>query len=198
MRTTVIENLSHWQKPVLALAICTVLGGCATTATQTENAGTTDPTPVATQPTTPPVEKTTGIDTIDTGKITPQPAGPSVADTGTGDESLTPGGTDASDLLGRSDVKGEEWLMSQDRNAYTIQILSANEISTVKNSLPAQSLKNVALYKKAGDKYVLVYGIYANATEATEAIKNLPSWIDKTGRPFKISLRSVQASISER
>lgn len=102
-------------------------------------------------------------------------------------------------LLANESVKDETWLLQQDNNAYTLQIIGAYDYTTLKSFLAKQvNAEQFALFKtdyRNKDWYVLVYGIYVNRTEALNALKQLPTALKQTTQPWARSLADIQTHI---
>jgi|GEM_PF-4206587 len=165
------------QNKFLAATICMLLGGCVSNPV----ADTDQPT----QEDVAAIEETV----TDTVSTIPEP----VLDTSVSIPAM-PNLLDPVDVLGRSDIKGEAWLLEQDPMHATLQILSADSIDTVKNFLPDDTSGNIALFKKDGS-YTLVYGIYSSINDARQDKGNLPSWIRDS---FPLSLTTVIGHINNR
>jgi type II secretory pathway predicted ATPase ExeA len=93
-----------------------------------------------------------------------------------------------------------DWILKQDPNAYTIQIVASpseqNLLAfTKKNSL----FKNTAYYKKtSADKswFVLIHGIYASRDAAQQGIEGLSDALKKN-TPYPIQIKYLQEIIRQ-
>jgi DamX protein len=95
-------------------------------------------------------------------------------------------------------IKGADWLLSQNPNNYTLQILGTHELVNLQNFTKQYShITEFAMFKttyRNKDWYVLVYGIYSNRTEAQAALKEIPAELKNT-KPWIRSIASVQELI---
>jgi len=95
-------------------------------------------------------------------------------------------------------VYGEEWLLRQPSNHFTIQILGVqSEEALVKFIEAYQFAGQVAYYKtrfKKADWYPLLYGVYPNVEEAVTVLKELPPQFQKFS-PWIRRLSTVHAAI---
>jgi len=79
-----------------------------------------------------------------------------------------------------SNIKGHNWLRQQPANSYTLQLISAQYMSNIKNLLSGQSniqnlLSGYVKYTPSGKpRYLLLYGIYPDRQTAEAAISQLP------------------------
>ena len=93
-----------------------------------------------------------------------------------------------------------DWILKQDPNAYTIQIVASPSESNLidfakKNSLQEQT----AYYKKsATDKawFVLVHGIHSSREDALKSIEQLPDTLKKN-KPYPIQIKYLQEVIRQ-
>jgi type II secretory pathway predicted ATPase ExeA len=93
-----------------------------------------------------------------------------------------------------------DWILKQDPNAYTIQIVASPSESnllafTKKNSL----LENTAYYKKtSADKswFVLVHGLYVSRDKALQGIEGLSEELKKN-TPYPIQIKYLQEVIRQ-
>jgi len=98
-------------------------------------------------------------------------------------------------------IHHEDWLMEQDPNFFTVQLVAGYQKSTVNNFLKKHELSgdNLAYFhslNKGKDWNSLVYGIYPDYRRATLAIDDLPVAI-RNSRPWIRKLGSVQWEIKE-
>jgi DamX protein len=114
----------------------------------------------------------------------------------TGDSLINP-----SLLLSVDDVKGEDWLLTQHPQTYTLQVLGAHDPLTLKTFLRHHALTDIALFKtdyRDRDWYVLLHGIYPDRSQAMLALQALPSDLRQATRPWPRTLASIQARIRKR
>jgi DamX protein len=114
---------------------------------------------------------------------------------------LPRGRIDPQILLGIEAVYGEDWLLSQHPDTYTIQVLGAHDPSTLKTFLRHHSLKNIALFKteyRQRDWYVLLYGVYPDQSQAMLALQSLDMDLRQATRPWPRSMANIQAQIKRR
>lgn len=97
-------------------------------------------------------------------------------------------------------IHREKWLLTQNSAYYTIQILGVrNEkrlLNFVEENIPSRQ-QEIAYYQtsyKGKDWYPLLYGIYTTKAEATTAMKELPSTVQKAS-PWIRQMSSVQRAI---
>jgi DamX protein len=93
----------------------------------------------------------------------------------------------------------EDWLLSQDTKAYTLQLLGSRDEQAARGFIEKLGLpsEKVAYYKglyKGKDWYVVLYGIYPNRSAATRGIENLPESL-RAAKPWPRPLQSVQDAI---
>ena len=93
-----------------------------------------------------------------------------------------------------------DWIIKQDPNAYTIQIVASlneeNLLDFIKNS---GLTDNTAYYKKPSvDKtwYILVHGIYSSKDEASKGIEQLSETLKKN-TPYPIQIKHLQELIKK-
>jgi DamX protein len=103
-------------------------------------------------------------------------------------------------LLGRGDIKGEGWLLRQNANAYTVQLMGSYDYVTLKKFLAQYSLtgNEIAMLKtvyNGKDWYVLVYGIYPSRTQAQTGIDSLPNSLRQNTQPWIRKLENIQKDI---
>jgi DamX protein len=95
-------------------------------------------------------------------------------------------------------IKGEQWLRQQNPKAYTLQVIGAYDIETLKKFLVRHPLTDIAFFKttyRNRDWYVLVHGIYSNRREALAAREQLPASLRQSTQPWIRTLGSVQKVI---
>jgi DamX protein len=103
-------------------------------------------------------------------------------------------------LLGRGDIKGEGWLLRQNTNAYTLQLMGSYDYVTLKKFLAQYSLtgNEIAMLKTVyndKDWYVLVYGVYPSRTQAQLGIDSLPNSLRQNTQPWIRKLENIQNEI---
>ena len=95
----------------------------------------------------------------------------------------------------------EQWLMSLDKNKYTLQMLGASEEAAVQKFLARHpSLKEIAYYRtthRDQDWYVVVYGLFPSKESAKQELTRLPKALQASG-PWARSVASVQEEIRKR
>jgi len=93
-----------------------------------------------------------------------------------------------------------DWILKQDPNAYTIQIVASPKENNLLDFAKKNSLKeNTAYYKKtSGDKnwFVLVHGTYSSRDEALQSIENLSDTLKKN-TPYPIQIKYLQEVIRQ-
>ncbi len=105
------------------------------------------------------------------------------------------------DLLGRRDVKNQGWLLRQNAETYTVQLLGAYDYSTLKNFLTQYSLTGgggLAMFKtfhNGKEWFVLVSGVYSNRSQATVALEQLPEALRKGNPPWIRKMANIQKEI---
>lgn len=93
-----------------------------------------------------------------------------------------------------------DWILKQDPNAYTIQIVASPNENNLLDFAKKNSLKeDTAYYKKsAANKnwFVLVHGIYSTRDEALQNIENLSATLKKN-TPYPIQIKYIQEVIRQ-
>ena len=100
-----------------------------------------------------------------------------------------------------SQINLDAWLLEQNPNYFTLQLVAGYQKSTVNNFLKLHKLPNkqLAYYhslNKGKDWNSLVYGVYPDYRSAMLALDDLPSAVRKA-RPWIRQLKSIQAEIKE-
>lgn len=94
--------------------------------------------------------------------------------------------------------KRESWLLAQDGNQYTLQLIGSHQESTVLKLIETHRLGKQASYfrtrYKDDDWYVLLYGIYPSRDAALAAIRKLPQPL-QAQKPWARTLKSVHQDI---
>lgn len=113
-------------------------------------------------------------------------------------EEEQPSSTVSSEEILDQNIKGADWLSSQNSNSYTLQILGTHELINLQNFIKQYShITELAMFKttyRNKDWYVLVYGIYSTRTEAQAALTQMPE-VFKNTKPWIRSIASVQELI---
>jgi len=100
-----------------------------------------------------------------------------------------------------ADVKQyESWIWSQDPRYFTLQLLGARELVSVKKFMQAHhDINGHAIYfhtrHDGRDWYAVVLGVYSDKQKAREAIKRLPAALQK-GSPWIRSFASIHAELA--
>lgn len=93
-------------------------------------------------------------------------------------------------------VKGADWFMQQDPNAYTLQVVALAQLEALARfieRIPSRDqLATFRSRKGSGALYQLFYGIYPSLAAAREMIEGWPSAL---GRPYPRQLKSIQQEI---
>jgi DamX protein len=109
-----------------------------------------------------------------------------------------PSSTISNEEILDQNIKGADWLLSQNPNNYTLQILGTHELINLQNFTKQYShITELAMFKttyRNKDWYVLVYGIYSSRSEAQTALKQMPEELKNT-KPWIRSIASVQELI---
>jgi septal ring-binding cell division protein DamX len=99
------------------------------------------------------------------------------------------------------DIHQERWLLNQQPNDYTLQLVAGYQKSTVNNylkrhKLPAAELAYYHSLHKGKDWHSLVYGVYPDYNSAKLAIDNLPAAV-RTSKPWIRRFRGIQKEIND-
>ncbi len=101
--------------------------------------------------------------------------------------------------LNKMGLHNIDWLVSQSKHNWTLQLLGAREPETLLKFAQHYKLStSTAWYKtwlSAKPYYVLVHGSYTSRNEARNAIAQLPAQL-RANKPWVKSMQSVQKSIS--
>ena len=93
-------------------------------------------------------------------------------------------------------LKSAEWLMNQNPDAYTLQIVAVSRLSSVvklaKQFPPGGELATFRSRKGAGDLYPLFFGIYPTLPAAKAAAASLPRSL---GQPLPRQMKSIHQEI---
>ncbi|MEJ2390923.1 MAG: SPOR domain-containing protein [Gammaproteobacteria bacterium] len=97
--------------------------------------------------------------------------------------------------------QNESWIWSQDPSYFTLQLLGARELASVKNLLkqyPSLSSHAVYFHSRHGgrDWYTVIYGVYTDKQKARAAIKRLPPALQKAS-PWIRSFSSIHTELSQ-
>ena len=138
--------------------------------------------------------------TIEMASKPPEAIAPETQATSEG--ASVPGAASEKENIEGKAVYREKWLLSQNSSYYTIQILGVHDesrlLNFIENDLSATQT-NLAYYQasyKGKDWYPLLYGVYASQREASAAMKQLPTHIQKSS-PWIRKLSSVQKAIQK-
>ena len=99
------------------------------------------------------------------------------------------------------DIHQERWLLNQQPNDYTLQLVAGYQKSTVNNylkrhKLPAAELAYYHSLHKGKDWHSLVYGVYPDYNSAKLAIDTLPAAV-RTSKPWIRRFRGIQKEIND-
>ena len=96
-------------------------------------------------------------------------------------------------------VKDHNWLLQQNKNYWTLQVLGARDPQTLVNFMQTHHLEqDTAWYRTTlnnEDWYVLVHRFYTNRDIARNAISRLPAPV-RQARPWVRSLDSIQKAMN--
>jgi DamX protein len=98
-----------------------------------------------------------------------------------------------------SDKEYAAWLWSQDPSNYTLQLLGARQVESVRQFLQKYAgLGGKAIYfhtrHDGQDWYTVVYGVYSDKAAARRAIERLPAEL-KSSSPWVRSFASIHAEL---
>ena len=101
--------------------------------------------------------------------------------------------------LSMIEIHGPEWILLQDKENYTLQLMASHEQKVLQNYIDSISKLHdqFAYYqmKRDGkDWYGLIYGVYPTADAATVASKQLPDFIEQS---FMLKINKVQERIRD-
>lgn len=92
------------------------------------------------------------------------------------------------------------WLWSQDPRHYTLQLLGGRNDKSIQKFIRKYKLRDKAIYFHTNHNkrnwYALIYGSYNNRGEALQAIKELPSELQKTS-PWARSFSSIHKDLDQ-
>lgn len=97
-------------------------------------------------------------------------------------------------------VQDENWLLQQNPDAYTIQVLGAYDPLSLKAFIEQYDLSPLASFTttyRGKQWHVLVQGIYPNRQAVNQALKNLPSGLKNTTKPWPRQLADIQSLIKQ-
>lgn len=93
---------------------------------------------------------------------------------------------------------GHDWVLAQDPQHYTLQLLGSRDEATVRKAVKGGRLGGNAHYYRiqyrGSDWYVLVYGAFADRAEAARAARKLPGQ-PGAGKPWIRRMHTVQAEV---
>jgi type II secretory pathway predicted ATPase ExeA/septal ring-binding cell division protein DamX len=98
-------------------------------------------------------------------------------------------------------IRQEPWLLDQNPNHYTVQLVAGYQKTTVNNylnrhKLPATDLAYYHSLNKGKDWHSLVYGAYPDYASAKSAVDALPSGVRKA-KPWIRRFRGIQKEIND-
>lgn len=97
-------------------------------------------------------------------------------------------------------IKGEQWLLKQSPNSYTLQLIGLGDEQSATDFIRRYKLERNATYFKTKLNgrpwFPVLYGIYTDRERAIVASSQLPADLKKKG-PWPRSLASVQQAIKE-
>lgn len=101
-------------------------------------------------------------------------------------------------LLNDNHIRGKDWILQQNKNAATAQIMASSKPGILIKYANQSALKGkTAIYhilRKKSDWYVLIYGSAQNRTSMKNAVKALPAPLQKN-RPWIRMFNDVQSEI---
>lgn len=96
-------------------------------------------------------------------------------------------------------IHREDWLITQDPHAYTLQLIALREEVIIIRYIKDHDLQDKAAYfstdKNNTEWFAVVYGIYSTRKDAENAVKQLQARIPRV-KPWIRSLQSVQDTIT--
>ncbi|MFW2374889.1 MAG: AAA family ATPase [Gammaproteobacteria bacterium] len=101
--------------------------------------------------------------------------------------------------LARMGIKNQHWLLQQNKNHWTLQVLGAREPQTLVNFVRTHNLgQDTAWFRtslKGGDWYVLVHRFYSDRDIARNSISRLPASL-RQARPWVRSIDSIHKAVN--
>jgi DamX protein len=96
-------------------------------------------------------------------------------------------------------VHGPNWVLKQDKNSYTLQLMASSEKETLLRYIEQSSKLHAetAYYLmklKGEDWFGLIYGVYPTVAAAKKAMRQLPQSI---GKPYMLRINEVQGRIQD-
>jgi len=89
----------------------------------------------------------------------------------------------AKEISKKPSILSSDWILEQDPNAYTVQIVASPNKQNLLDFMKKNGLdENTAYYQKSSAEkiwYVLVHGAYSTRDQALEMIQQLPEAIKK-------------------
>ncbi len=99
----------------------------------------------------------------------------------------------------RISANQEGWLWSQDPSHYTLQLAAGTDKKAIQAFIERYKLKGKAVYfhrlRDGKDWYILVYGSYSGYSKAKQAVKQLPSTIQKA-KPWARTFGAIHAELN--
>lgn len=92
---------------------------------------------------------------------------------------------------------GESWVLGQNKDHYTLQLMVLSQQQSVNRLLKKypshkQAIRQFRMTKHGQEKYVLIYGNFSSAAEATKAKKALPAVFQNAwARKFKVLQKQI-------
>lgn len=97
-----------------------------------------------------------------------------------------------------SALKNSEWILLQNPNTYTVQLVAGIQQNTIQNFIKIYDLKGDLLYFSAQRNgklwHNLTYGVFVNQKDASKAVKNLPADVVKL-KPWIRQMKAIQSEI---
>lgn len=162
------------------------------------------PEPVATPEPTTLVEKLKSRDSSyhqvnnETEQRKPKSTTPDTEEVAASELATTPVVTEKPDNSGLNIPHGNNWILSQGPNHYTLQVVAGENIETIDDFIKQHQLRdNIAFYhtlRKDKDWYGLVYGMYENKELAKAAVNQLQPSLKRLN-PWIRSLGGIQTDI---
>lgn len=113
-------------------------------------------------------------------------------------QATTPSATAAKAKPASPSRAGHDWVLAQDPQHYTLQLLGSRDEATVRKAVKGGRLEENAHYYRiqyrGGDWYVLIYGSFADRTQAARAAQKLPAQ-PGAGKPWIRRVHAVQEEV---
>ncbi|HED17231.1 MAG TPA: hypothetical protein ENI64_10530 [Gammaproteobacteria bacterium] len=106
---------------------------------------------------------------------------------------------DTSETPANNTTPGQDWVLRQDPDHFTIQVISGGNEERIKqymkkNGLTMQSTLFELQRNDHATVYIGVHGIYPSLTEARQAVQSLPTEVQEA-QPWIRSFKSIQATL---